>query len=233
VPGADPDAAVIAARLEAVWRRIAAAAARAGRVPRSVTLVAVSKTFGVAHVRAAHMAGQADFGESRALELKRKAAAGGPGLRWHFVGRLQRNKVRDVVGVAGLIHSVDRLELARAIADRARRMGRVQQVLVQVNVGNDPAKGGAGPDEALTLVRDVRELHGIACQGLMTIPAIAADPRPAFQALRGLRDAARERWPEVAHLSMGMSRDFEAAVEEGATIVRVGEAVFGPRTGAP
>jgi pyridoxal phosphate enzyme (YggS family) len=233
VGGADAETEVIAERLGRIWCRIADAAERAGRAPRSVTVVAVSKTFSVHRVLAAYRAGQADFGESRAQELKRKASAAGQGLRWHFVGRLQRNKVRDVVGLAGLIHSVDRIELARAIADRARRMGRVQQALVQVNVGGDPAKGGCRPDEALGLVEEVRELDGIACQGLMTIPALEADPRPVFQRLRQLRDAARERWPEVQHLSMGMSKDFEVAVEEGATIVRLGEAVFGSRSPVP
>ncbi|MGH8908018.1 MAG: YggS family pyridoxal phosphate-dependent enzyme [Egibacteraceae bacterium] len=232
-PGADPQADAIADRLSVVRRRVAEAAERAGRAPRSVTVVAVSKTFSVAHIRAARFAGQADFGENQAQELKRKASAAGQGLRWHFIGRLQRNKVRDVVGVAGLIHSVDRLEVADAIADRARRSGRVQQVLVQVNVASDTAKGGCPPEEALALVGDVRQLDGIACQGLMAIPAWDADPRPAFRRLRQLRDAARERWPEVQHLSMGMSGDFEVAVEEGATIVRLGEAVFGLRSDAP
>jgi len=215
-------------RLQAVRHRITKAAERAGRGPRPVTLVAVSKGFGVDIVRAAHAAGQHDFGENRAAELKRKAAAE-PGVRWHFVGRLQRNKVRDVAGVAGLIHSVDRIELARSIADRAHRAGRVQQVLVQVNAGDDPAKGGCEPDVTLGLVEQIRGLDGIACQGLMTIPPLEGDPRPVFRSLRELRDEARTRWPEVQHLSMGMSKDFEVAVEEGATIVRVGEAVFGPR----
>ena len=215
-------------RLEAVRRRMAEASERTGRGPRSVTLVAVSKGFGVERVRAAKEAGQHDFGENRAAELKRKAAAEA-GVRWHFLGRLQRNKVRDVVGVAGLIHSVDRIELARSIADRAQRAGRVQQVLVQVNAGADPAKSGCEPDGALRLVEQIRGLDGIACQGLMTIPPLQGDPRPVFRRLRELRDEARARWPEVQHLSMGMSKDFEVAIEEGATIVRVGEAVFGPR----
>jgi PLP dependent protein len=194
-----------------------------------VTLVAVSKGFPAEAVAAARQAGHADFGESRAQELKRKARDLGGGIRWHFVGRLQRNKVRDVVGVAGLIHSVDRLELAEVVAERARRQNRVQRVLVQVNAGEDEAKAGCGLDEAAGLVARVRALDGIACQGLMTIPPLAGDPRPVFARLRDLRDDLRERFPEVQHLSMGMSADFEVAIEEGATIVRVGEAVFGPR----
>jgi pyridoxal phosphate enzyme (YggS family) len=177
----------------------------------------------------ARKGGQADFGESRAQELRRRSKSIGPGVRWHFVGRLQRNKVRDVVGVASLIHSVGRLELAEAIAERARKGGRVQRVLVQVNVGDDPAKGGCAVDEAVGLVAKVRALDGIACEGLMTIPPLDTDPRPLYAMLRELRDDVRSRFPEVQHLSMGMSDDFEIAVEEGATIVRVGEAVFGPR----
>jgi pyridoxal phosphate enzyme (YggS family) len=219
----------VARRLEDVHRRIAGAAERAGRSPHAVTLVAISKSFPPELVRAARQAGQADFGEARAQELARKVEALGPGVRWHFVGRLQRNKVADVVGVASLIHSMDRLKLAEEIAGRAQRGGRVQRVLLQVNTADDPSKAGVASGEALAMVAKVRELPGIACEGLMTMPALDADPRPAFAQLRALRDAARERFPEVQHLSMGMTGDLEVAVEEGATIVRVGEGVFGPR----
>jgi pyridoxal phosphate enzyme (YggS family) len=229
--GARP--AEVAARLEDVRTRIRRAAEEADRSPHAVTLVAVSKLFPVEFIQSAQEAGQADFGESRAQELRRKSKALGRGVRWHFVGRLQRNKVRDVVGVASLIHSVGRLELAEAIAERARREQRVQRVLVQVNVGDDPAKGGCAVDEAAALIAKVRTLGGIACEGLMTIPPLDVDPRPVFAALRDLRDDVRTRFPEVQHLSMGMTNDFEVAVSEGATIVRVGEAVFGRRdTGA-
>jgi PLP dependent protein len=222
----------VADRLEAVRARVREAAARVSRSASSVTLVAVSKTFPVDAVHAARAAGHADFGESRAQELRRKHRDVGPGVRWHFVGRLQRNKVKDVVGRASLIHSVGSLALAEAIAERATREGRVQRVLVQVNVGDDPAKGGCEPDRAASLIAKVRTLDGIACEGLMTIPPLETDPRPLFAALRALRDDVRSRFPEVQHLSMGMTHDFEVAVEEGATIVRVGEGVFGPRTPA-
>lgn len=224
-----PGAAQVPARLEEVRARIRRAAEEAGRSPHAVTLVAVSKLFPAELIQAAREAGQADFGESRAQELRRKSKALGRGVRWHFVGRLQRNKVRDVVGVASLIHSVDRLELAEAIAERARRAQRVQRVLVQVNVGDDPAKGGCAAEDAPALIAKVRALGGIACEGLMTVPPLDVDPRPVFAALRDLRDDVRTRFPEVQHLSMGMTNDFEVAVSEGATIVRVGEAVFGPR----
>jgi PLP dependent protein len=221
----------VAARLERVRRRVDDAAARVGRSSRSVTIIAVSKSFGIDHVRWAQQAGQVDFGESRAQEFKRKALVAAQGLRWHFVGQLQRNKVRDVVGSAGLIHSVDRLELVQAIAERARRMKRVQQVLVQVNIGGDPAKGGCDVNDVFSLLAVARQLDGIACQGLMTVPPLKVDPRPIFRRLAELRDEARTVWAEVQHLSMGMSSDFEVAVEEGATIVRLGQAVFGPRPG--
>jgi PLP dependent protein len=229
--GAQVDAA-LQDRLRDVRGRMHAAAQRAGRMPSSVVLVAVSKTVDPEIVLAARRLGQSDFGESRAQELRRKHRAAGPGLRWHFVGRLQRNKVRDVVGVASLIHSVGTIELAGAIAERARKEQRMQRILVQVNIGDDPAKGGCAPEDLPGLVARVRGLDGVACEGLMTIPPLGVDPRPLFRRLREARDDLRERFPEVQHLSMGMSADFEVAVEEGATIVRVGEAVFGPRPAA-
>lgn len=222
----------VARRLADVRRRVAEAAQRVDRSPHAVTLVAVSKTFPPEAVLAARSAGHADFGESRAQELRSKSRTLGPGVRWHFVGRLQRNKVRDVVGLASLIHSVDKLELAEAIAARAVSSGRVQRVLLQVNVGDDPAKGGCQVGDVTALLAQIRALDGIACEGLMTIPPLGADPRPLFGQLSALRDEVRSRFPEVQHLSMGMSHDFEVAVEEGATIVRVGEAVFGSRAAA-
>ena len=216
------------ARMAAVAQRVADAATRAGRMPSSVTLVAVSKGFDEASLEQVRDAGQVDFGENRVQELQRKAAAVS-GVRWHFIGRLQRNKVRDVVGLASLIHSVDRLELAEDIARRAAALSRPQRVLVQVNAGDDPAKAGCSVEEAPAFVGAVRDLEGVACEGLMTIPQAGADPRPAFARLRRLRDDLRDSFPEVQHLSMGMTNDFEVAVEEGATIVRIGEAIFGPR----
>lgn len=233
----DPEAAAqVPRRLAAVHRRVADAAQRVGRSPQAVTVVAVSKGFPAAVVQAAVADGHVDLGESRADELLAKARAIGPDVRWHFVGQLQRNKVRDVVPVAGLVHSVDRLSLAETMArrmDRPDRAGHVQRVLVQVNAGEDPAKAGCSLGEAGDLVAAVRSLPAIRCEGLMTIPAMGVDPRPTFVRLRQLRDELRERFPEIEHLSMGMSGDFEVAVEEGATIVRIGEAVFGPRVRSP
>lgn len=219
----------VAERLADVRDRIRAAATAAGRSPSSVLLVAVSKGHPPEAVAAALAAGQRDLGESTAQELVAKAAAIGAGIRWHFVGRLQRNKVKDVIGRAGLIHSVDRMPLAEAIAERSHAAGRVQRVLVQVNVGDDPDKAGCSTDEVGRFVGRVRELTGIAVQGLMAIPPLDGDPSDHFATLRGLRDDLRGRFPEVQHLSMGMSGDVESAIAEGATIVRVGESVFGPR----
>lgn len=230
-PPPAPHPGEVSARLNEARRRIDAAAERSGRSPRAVSLVAVTKGFDVDVARAAVAAGQVDLAESRAQELMRKHHALGPGVRWHFIGRLQRNKVRDVVGAVSLIHSVDRLALAEAIAEHARRGTGMQRILVQVNAGEDPAKAGCAVDDAPGLVAAVRSLSGVACEGLMTMPAREGDPRPVFARLRRLRDELRTRFPEVQHLSMGMSADVETAVEEGATIVRLGEAVFGSRDG--
>lgn len=219
----------MAGRLRQVLSRIERSALRSGRRPDDVTLVAVSKTVDVPAILAARKAGQAAFGESKAQELQRKVGALDPGTRWHFVGRLQRNKVPGLVGLAALIHAVDREDLARSIAAVAQRRGVVQPILLQVNVGGDPAKAGCRPEEAPALLARVRALPGLACRGLMTIPPHDTDPRPVFASLRALRDQLRAAAPELEHLSMGMSGDFEVAVEEGATIVRVGEAIFGPR----
>ncbi|MDP9022105.1 MAG: YggS family pyridoxal phosphate-dependent enzyme [Actinomycetota bacterium] len=231
---AEPGAAM-AQRAAAVRRRIADACRRAGRVPSSVTVVAVTKGHPAPLTQAAVDAGLVDIGESRVREMLVKAAQVHGG-RWHMVGRLQSNKAKDVIAHATLVHSVDRRSLADALSARARHAGVVQRVLVQVNVGEDPAKAGCPAEDTLALVADVRDLPHLAVEGLMTIPPLA--PRGADQAevsrahfarLRRLRDQARARWPEVAHLSMGMSADFEAAVEEGATIVRLGTVLFGPR----
>lgn len=222
--------ATLATQLAAVRARIADAAARSGRSPSAVTLIAVTKTFPVDVVAALSALGQRDVGESRAQELLAKDRALEATVRWHFVGRLQRNKVAAVVGRAGLIHSVDRVPLAEAIGARATGQGRIQPVLVQVNAGADPAKTGFTLAEAKSAVDRIRAIDGVTCLGLMTIPQREGDPRPAFGRLRALRDDLRARFPEVTHLSMGMSADYEVAIEEGATMVRLGEALLGPRT---
>ena len=224
----------IAENLAHVRARIDSAANRGGREPAAaVTLVAISKTFGVDVCRNAIEAGVSDLGENRARELKEKVRALGGAARWHFVGHLQSNKVRDVVGIATLIHSIDRLSLAESVAKRACALGITQEVLIEVNVAREPAKQGVDPEETVALAAAITELEGLALSGLMTmtpLPETPEDSRPFFKALAGLLPDVQAIAPAAAHLSMGMSRDFEVAVEEGATLVRVGEAIFGPRT---
>ena len=219
-----------AGRLEQVSARITSAAARAGRDPDDVTLIAVSKSF-PSHVIAEVLdAGVRDLGENRAQELKEKAAVLGPRPRWHFIGHLQTHKVRQVVGTARLIHSVDRIGLADAIARRA--LGIVQDVLIEVNISGERSKHGVEPPGAVPLALAVEELDHVRVRGLMTVPPFPEQPedsRPFYRDLAELGARLRSELPGADELSMGMTRDFEVAVEEGATLVRVGEAIFGPR----
>jgi pyridoxal phosphate enzyme (YggS family) len=222
----------IAEALASVRTRIADAAARAGRSADEVVLVAVSKTFPHEDVLEAIAAGATDLGENRAQDLRERAAAIGPRARLHFVGHLQRNKVRHVVGIAALIHSVDRVEVADAIAGRAARAEVTQDVLVEVNVSGEASKHGIDPARAVALAREVAARDRIRVRGLMTMPPYPREPedsRPFYKELARLRDELVEQLPDARALSMGMTRDFEVAIEEGATIVRVGEAIFGSR----
>jgi pyridoxal phosphate enzyme (YggS family) len=223
---------VLGARLEHVRARIDAAADRAGRDPSGVTLVAVSKTFGTDVLLEAITAGITDLGENRAQELKEKVAVIGDRARWHFVGHLQTNKVRHVVGSVRLVHSVDRIGLAEAIARRARSLGMVQDALIEVNIAAEESKHGASPTAAVALAEEVDSLDGIRIRGLMAMPPATPDPdasRPFFRRLAQLQRELLRHVNDADELSMGMSGDFEVAVEEGATLVRVGEAIFGPR----
>lgn len=210
----------IAARLAEVRARIARACAVAGRDPSAVALVAVSKTKSADDVRAAYAAGQRDFGENYVQELREKAEAlRDLDLRWRFIGHLQRNKAKDVVGVASCIETLDSTRLADAIAKRG-----AAEVMIQVNVAGEKQKGGCAPEDLEALVAHVRALAALDLRGLMTIPPLGGDPRPHFRALRAL---ARDHG--LRELSMGMSADLESAIEEGATSVRVGTAIFGGR----
>ncbi|MFA9428925.1 YggS family pyridoxal phosphate-dependent enzyme [Egicoccus sp. AB-alg2] len=229
----------VEARAARVRSRLAAAATAAGRKPADVRLIGVTKTHPPEVARAAVAAGVTELGENRVQELLAKLPLV-PSARWHLIGYLQRNKVKDVVGHAVLVHTLDRRSLADALSRRAAAAGVVQRVLVQVNVGEDPAKHGCQVDEALDLVAYARDLPHLAIEGLMTIPPLpaagedaSAAARPHFATLRRLRDEARARFPEVVHLSMGMSADLEAAVAEGATMIRIGTALFGPRESGP
>jgi pyridoxal phosphate enzyme (YggS family) len=229
-----PDASLLAARVAEVRARIGRAAVTAGRDVGTVRLIAVTKTHPVEVAQAAAAAGLHDLGENRVTELVEKSTV--VAARWHLIGRLQRNKVRDVVGRAALVHSVDRRELVDAIGRHAEVAGIVQEVLLQVNVGDDPAKGGCGLADLEQLVTYAADVRGVEVVGLMTVPPLpgpGVDPSaaaaPLFRALREARDDLRERFPRVLELSMGMSDDLEAAVQEGATMVRIGAALFGPR----
>lgn len=226
----------IRANLAAVDERIAAAARRAGRREDAVLLVTVSKTVDVERIRQAVAAGVRALGENRVQEAREKIAALGRPVPWHLIGHLQTNKVKDAVEGFDLIHSVDRLPLAEALSRRAMEAGRRVDVLVQVNVGEEPQKGGLRGDELRAALEAMAALPGLRLRGLMTIPPlpqVPEDSRPHYKEMRRLLDAARG-WgheAEFSELSMGMSGDFEVGVEEGATIVRVGTAIFGPRGG--
>jgi len=213
----------IAARLAAVQDRIRGACRRAGRDPDSVKLVAVSKGQPLPAILEAFAAGQTVFGENYAQELHEKADALVE-AEWHFIGALQTNKAKIVVGHAALVHTCDRLALAKELSKRAVLKNLAQRVLLEVNVGREPQKGGAMPEEVEALYAAVQQLPGLRCEGLMCIPPAEGDPRPHFRALGELRETLG-----LLELSMGMSADFEVAIEEGATLVRVGTAIFGER----
>ncbi len=234
------------ARLEKVRQRIATAARAAGRDPADVTLVGVSKRQPVPRIAAAVAAGLTHLGESFAQEARDKRAALREALaelgvaepRWHFVGQLQRNKARLVAPDFDVVESVDRASLGLELDRRAKAAGRMLEALVQVNLSGEAQKGGVDPDGLPGLLRALAPLTHLEVTGLMTVPAASEDPehaRPSFAALRALRDRLSST-PEggtLRHLSMGMSGDFEVAIGEGATIVRIGTALFGPRRATP
>jgi pyridoxal phosphate enzyme (YggS family) len=229
---------VIAANLAVVRQRIEAAAQRVGRVGSQVTLVAVSKTQPFAAIVAAYAVGQRDFGENRVEELwpkveeaKRQGLAE---IRWHLIGTVQSRKSAEAIGPFVLIHSLDRLKLAKRLNRDAAAAAKVMDVLLEVNMSGEESKHGFTPHEVLAAVPELRSYSAIRVRGLMTMAPYVADAeetRPVFRQLRELRERiAHEHsgleWPE---LSMGMTNDFEVAVEEGATLVRVGSAIFGAR----
>ncbi len=200
---------------------------RAG-LPPGVTLVAVSKTQAPEAIRAAYAAGQRDFGENYAQEWREKADALAdlPDLVWHFIGSLQTNKVKYLAGRVGWVHTVDRLALAQELSRRSVARGATTRVLLEVNVAGEASKSGCAPGDVPALAHATASLPGLALRGLMCIPPAEGDPRPHFGALRALRDSLGLPLPD---LSMGMSGDYREAIAEGATIVRVGTAIFGAR----
>ncbi len=230
----------IAERVARVRERIDAAARRAGRAASDVTLVAASKTVPPEVVLSAHRAGIALFGENRVQEAEAKAAAIESAaevgaIRWHLIGPLQRNKARRAVALFELIHSVDSVRLGETLDRLGRERGTVVEALLEVNVGGEASKAGVAPGGAAPLARALSGRDGLRIRGLMTIPPPVDDPddaRPYFRALRAVAaEIAALRLPGVAmhELSMGMTDDFETAIEEGATMIRVGRALFGPR----
>jgi pyridoxal phosphate enzyme (YggS family) len=217
----------IAANLEGVRERVARAAERAGRRPGEVLLIGVSKTVDVERIRQALTAGLGALGENRVQEAKTKIEALGRPVPWHLIGHLQTNKARDAVALFDVIHSIDRVELAREIDRRAQARDRIIDALVEVNLGGEASKGGAAPDGVGALLDALSGLGHLRVRGLMAIPPVverAEDARRWFRALRELGERHG-----VKELSMGMSADFEVAIEEGATMVRVGTAIFGAR----
>lgn len=220
-------------RLAEVQARIAQAASRAGRPRDSIRLIAVSKTKPAEAIRIAYAAGQRDFGENYVQELvdKAKQLEDLDDLRWHFIGSLQRNKAKPATNLAHLIHTVDRDELAVELDKRALALGKKQNVLIEVNVGDENSKSGVPIEGLETLLESAKKLQNLNVKGLMAIPPFLDDPeavRPYFARLHQLRETfgGAANLPE---LSMGMSHDCSVAIEEGATLVRVGTAIFGSR----
>lgn len=229
---------------ERVRERIVAAAERVGRDPTEIELVAVTKTVPAYRVHTAWELGLTDFGENRVQEAVEKlplafpeevmVESDRPAPRWHMIGHLQRNKVKYVIPLFDIIHSVDSVRLAEEIDKRAGYAEKVMPILIEVNVAGEASKYGFAPEAVADAVPQIAELAGLEIQGLMTVAPLAEDPeqvRPHFRRLRRLRDQLADEYPDVDwhHLSMGMTDDFEIAVEEGATMVRIGRAIFGER----
>ncbi len=215
--------------------RIAAAAKRSGREPSSVKLIVVTKTVDVERIQKAVSAGATILGENRVQEAKEKIEKLGPVAQWHLIGRLQTNKAKYAVKLFNLIHSVDSLELAHELDKQAVKFGKIQDVLIEVSIAGEVRKAGVAMQDVVAFVREAAMLKNISIKGLMTIPPLLDDPeavRPYFRMLRELAvNIAKENIPRLSmqEFSMGMSGDFEVAIEEGATMVRVGTAIFGGR----
>lgn len=227
----------IADNLAAIHRRIADTAVRAGRDPGSVRLVAVSKTHPAESVVAAAAAGQSVFGESRVQEARDKIPVCPAGLEWHFIGHLQKNKVRQALPLFSFFHSIDSAELAQSVNRIAGETGKTVEGLLEVNISGESTKHGFKPDELQAVFPSLASLPHLRIRGLMTMAPYSDSPedaRPFFRALRGLRDDLQQKHGvALPELSMGMSGDFEPAIEEGSTLVRVGTAIFGSREAAP
>ena len=226
---------MVARQYDEIKRRVEAACARAGRDPKEVTLIAVSKTKPVEMLREAYEAGARDFGENKVQEILAKEPVLPEDIRWHMIGHLQTNKVRQIVGKTCLIHSVDSLHLAEEIHKESVKKGIVTQILLEVNVAEEESKFGFHVEEVEDTLKQIQELSGVCVRGLMTIAPFvdnSEDNRPVFQKLNKLYVDMKSKNIDngtMNILSMGMTGDFEVAVEEGAAMVRVGTGIFGAR----
>ncbi|HUV50225.1 MAG TPA: YggS family pyridoxal phosphate-dependent enzyme [Anaerolineae bacterium] len=223
-------------RLENITGRIKTAALSCGRKPESVRLVAVSKTMPADRVKEAINAGVTTLGESYIQEAREKFnVLSSYNVSWHFIGHLQTNKTKYAVRLFDVIHTVDSFKLALELNKQSKKINKIQQILIQINIGRESSKSGIYKQDALKLVKEISGLENLAIKGLMIMPPFFDDPekvRPYFSALRNLRDHIKEETVEnvsMEELSMGMTGDFEAAIEEGATLVRIGTAIFGKR----
>jgi pyridoxal phosphate enzyme (YggS family) len=227
--------ATIDENIASIRERIYNRALKTKRKPDEITLVAVTKTVDTNRIKEAKEAGITAFGENYIQEAMGKIPHIGEGVTWHMIGRLQTNKVKYVVPLFSMIHSVDSIRLAEGISKQAIERDKIMEVLIQVNISQENAKAGVKPEELPQLLEAVSSLKGITVKGLMTMPPYFTDPekmRPFFATLRELRDKLIVFFSDslsLAHLSMGMSSDFEVAIDEGATILRIGTAIFGGR----
>lgn len=229
----------VAENLEDVRRRIREAAERVGRDPEEIELVAVTKNVSVSFIEEAVQSGVENIGENRAQEAVKKfqqlgTEINGKKFSWHFVGHLQTNKVRQIIDFIDLIHSLSSLSLASEIDKRAGRIGKIQRVLVQVNVAKEKGKFGLDPDSVFEFLHEIRKLDNLQVEGLMTVPPLFDNPqeaRPIFAQFKRLFDQARNELRDMSlkYLSMGMTNDFEIAIEEGSNMVRIGRAIFQER----
>jgi hypothetical protein len=233
--GADFMEVDIATNINVIKQRITAAAARSQRAPDSVKLLAVTKTVSPLYIGEAIDAGISMFGENYVQEAKEKITAIEKNVQWHMIGHLQTNKAKYAVKLFDYIHSVDRIDLARELDKKAGLSDRKVNILIEINVSGEKTKNGIPADTTINLIKDVSKLKNLSVQGLMTMAPYSANPedaRPYFSALRNLRDNIIREGITGIHmedLSMGMTDDFEVAIEEGATIVRIGRAIFGER----
>ncbi|MEK7331828.1 MAG: YggS family pyridoxal phosphate-dependent enzyme [Nitrospirota bacterium] len=224
--------------ISSIYKKMSHAAMRAGRNPEDIKLIAVTKTVSIERVKQAVDAGLRIFGESRVQEAQKKVMSNelramSESLSWHLIGHLQKNKAKAAVELFDLIHSVDSVELAEAINKYAEKLGKTQEILIQVKLSMETAKHGILKDNLISLLDGIKKMEHLEVKGLMTIPPYFDEPgmaRPYFKETRRLRDEAEMNGFKLPELSMGMTNDFEVAIEEGATMVRIGTAIFGDRT---